>query len=216
MGIISNKVYTPELDIKQLTAPSVQPVSLAEQKLYSRIDGTDEDSLITELIAVATLQCEDFVRGGFIKRTWSQSEDAGENLFASGVPFGWTRLNNGAMAIEIKNLMVSSIESLKFYNIDDVETVINSSLYRLDRANSWAPARVVFDIGATIGDNTREYTQYILSYTAGIELAANVPVDIKQAIKVTAHNWYENRETMGSIPDSAKKILNGKYRIIEL
>ena len=147
MGILSSKRIVSQLAVKQTTSPSEEPVSLAEQKLYSRIDGSDEDTLIPVLIKAATKKCEDYIRGGFITRKWEQIEDAGENQnnwivnrFILGNEF----------AIEIKNIQTSSIEKVAFFDINNNENIIDPSLYRLDRPNNISPARVVFDFSSRI------------------------------------------------------------------
>lgn len=216
MGILSNKSFVDEIDIKQLTAPAVQPVTLDEQKLYSRIDGDFEDTLIDTLIVAATKQAEAFVGGGFITRTWRQSEDGkNENFFDNGFPFGLIRLSGISFAFEIKNVQISSVESLTFYDINNNPTVISPTLFRLDRPNSDQPSRIVFNIGSSIGINTRTFTQYELEYTAGYADASKVPGDIKLAIMASAQAWYENRETIGGVPKSAKSLLMS-YRVLEL
>lgn len=41
-----------------VAGPAVEPVSLADMRLYLRLDGTDEDELVAALIAAARLQIE--------------------------------------------------------------------------------------------------------------------------------------------------------------
>ena len=41
------------MTITALTGPTAEPVSLAEAKLHCRVDGSDDDALITTLISVA-------------------------------------------------------------------------------------------------------------------------------------------------------------------
>jgi uncharacterized phiE125 gp8 family phage protein len=50
--------------------PTVEPVTLAEVKAYAKIDtGTDDDSIITDLITAAREQCEDFTGISIVNRT---------------------------------------------------------------------------------------------------------------------------------------------------
>ncbi len=57
---------------------AVDPVSLAEAKLYLRVDSfmTDDDALISSLISAATHACEAFTRRSFITKGFLQTLDA--------------------------------------------------------------------------------------------------------------------------------------------
>jgi uncharacterized phiE125 gp8 family phage protein len=215
MSITSDKVPSSTINIKQITAPSpLSPVTLAEQKLFSRINGTLEDTLIQMLIDSATTICEQYIRGGILTRNWEQSED---NFLWSwdNFPFAFRKLFGSEFGFEISNIQVSAIIALKMYDVNDVETIISNTLYRLDRANANQPARIIFKYGSSVGNNTRQFTQYKLEYTAGYANSGAVPAQLKLAIMMTAHNWYENRETIGELVPIAKQILN-PYRILEL
>lgn len=215
MSITSDKVPSSTINIKQITAPSVSsPVTLAEQKVFSRINGTIEDTLIQMLIDSATTICEQYIRAGILTRNWEQSED---NFCWSwdSFPIALRKLFGSEYGFEIKNTQVSAIIALKMYDINDVETIISNTLYRLDRANSNQPARIIFKNGSSVGINTRQFTQYKLEYTAGYANAGATPAQLKLAIMMTAHNWYENRETIGELVPIAKTILN-PFRVLEL
>jgi uncharacterized phiE125 gp8 family phage protein len=214
MGITSDKLPLGTINIKQMTAPASAPVTLAEQKLFSRINGTLEDTLIQTLINASTSICEKYVRGGFLTRNYEQSQD---NFCSTWEQFtlAFRKLFGYEYGFEIKNIQVSAILALKMYDIDDNETIISNTLYRLDRANSNQPARIIFKNGSSVGINSRQFTQYKLEYTAGFANVGEIPDQIKLAVMMTAHDWYENRETIGAIQPLAKSILN-PYRVLEL
>lgn len=214
MSITGDKVPYGTINIKQITAPASSPVTLSEQKLFSRINGSIEDTLIQTLIDSATSICEKYVRGGFLTRNYEQSED---DFYWSwdNFPLALRKIYGGEYGFEIKNIQISNIISLKMYDLQDNETVISNTLYRLDRANSNQPARIIFKHGSSVGINTRQFTQYQLEYTAGFATVADIPAQIKLGIMMTAHNWYENRETIGDLVPIAKKILDN-YRVLEL
>lgn len=54
-----------------VSPPAVEPVSLAEVKAQMRVDGDDEDALITDLISVARERLEQETRRAFIKQRWT-------------------------------------------------------------------------------------------------------------------------------------------------
>lgn len=53
-----------------LAGPGEEPVTLAEAKAWCRIDGTDEDALVTALIAAARLEVETMTGLALITQTW--------------------------------------------------------------------------------------------------------------------------------------------------
>jgi hypothetical protein len=218
MGIISNKRITSELSTRQITEPLYQPITLDEFKLYARIDGVYEDDLLNSLIITATKQCEQFVRGSFASRNFTQSEDAGA-FQGSGRPGGFNLFfgYNSQYAVEIKNTQVSAILEVRFYNTDNTVVIVDPARYRLDRSNSDQPARVVFNSTIDALINSRYFTQYEIDYTAGYANTGAVPQDIKTAIKMTALSIYESRENAegGGLPRSAKNLLSF-YRVMEL
>lgn len=59
-----------------LASPASEPVSLNEAKLWLRVDNSDEDSLIAELIATARESAEIYTRRSFISQTLQLTLDA--------------------------------------------------------------------------------------------------------------------------------------------
>lgn len=78
--------YPPRI-LTLVTPAAVQPVTLAEAKLFLRVDGSEEDALINQLIDSATEAAETFMRRALITQSWSleQSYVAGEEI---ALPFG--------------------------------------------------------------------------------------------------------------------------------
>jgi len=187
MGLINNTTVNNTTNIRQLTNPSGPIVSLSDQKLFSRIDGSYEDALIESLIQASTLQCERFVKSGFLERDYEQTGD----YICDGM--------------DIKGFMVSSITSFHIYDIDNNEILLDPQYYLLDRANSLQTARIFLNNPPSY--NLRCFTSYKIEYVAGWVFAPDVPFDITLAIKLTTHNWYENRETIGTMPTIAKDLL---------
>ncbi len=56
--------------------PVTEPVTLEEAKLHLRIDGNEEDSLISVLITVARQKSEEYTRRAFITQTWELALDS--------------------------------------------------------------------------------------------------------------------------------------------
>jgi hypothetical protein len=53
-----------------IAGPGEEPVSLAEAKLFARVDGNDEDSLVGALVAAARLHVESLTGRALVTQTW--------------------------------------------------------------------------------------------------------------------------------------------------
>jgi uncharacterized phiE125 gp8 family phage protein len=61
----------PSAAISQLvTAPAIEPITLAQAKEHLRVDGSDEDSLITLCITAARDRIENECRRAFVRQRW--------------------------------------------------------------------------------------------------------------------------------------------------
>ena len=65
--------YHPPRGLRRTTAPSLEPITLAETKLFLRVDHSDEDALIASLITAARESAESYTRRSFITQTWELS-----------------------------------------------------------------------------------------------------------------------------------------------
>src|SRR5690348_5785828 len=53
-----------------IAGPGEEPVSLAEAKAFARVDGSDEDALVSALIAAARLHVESLTGRALVTQTW--------------------------------------------------------------------------------------------------------------------------------------------------
>jgi hypothetical protein len=53
-----------------IAGPGEEPVSLAEAKLFARVDGGDEDALVSALVAAARLHVESLTGRALVTETW--------------------------------------------------------------------------------------------------------------------------------------------------
>jgi hypothetical protein len=67
---------TPYRSLIRHTPPVVEPVTLAEAKAHCRVDVTDDDATIQNLITVARTYCEDILDVSMITTVWEARYDS--------------------------------------------------------------------------------------------------------------------------------------------
>jgi len=169
---------TPEF-VTETVAPTAEPVTRAEAKIYSRIDITTDDSLIDSLITAAREEAEYYTNRSFCRRTYR----ADIPYFADTM---WLPLGP-----------VISISSIKYYDTSSptVLTSLATNTFQLVRD------KVVRVHGGTWPSIYPRHDAVQITYVAGyaptsspeVE-AENVPARVKAAIYLAVGDLYENRE----------------------
>jgi len=171
---------------KLVTAPAVEPVTLAEAKAHLRVDITDDDTLISSLITSARQYIERAIRRALVTQTWRASID---EFPASG-------------EIVLPKPPLQSVTSIQYTDINDSTSTIASSTYTVDTDSE--PGRIVLKYGQSWPSTSLANTNPVqVTFVAGYGAAADVPAHFKQAILLLAGHWYENREAIavtGAIP----------------
>lgn len=166
-----------------VSAPAAEPVSLADAKAHLRVDGTDENNLITSLIVAARQFVENHCEIALITQTLRLTLPA----FAA--------------AIRLPRPPVSGITQIEYVNTaGTVVTVMNNgnSLWRLS-AGPMQP--IVTPYFNTSWPDTAAVPDAVkITYTAGFGAAAtDVPQAIRQAMLLLIGHWYKTREAAGPV-----------------
>mgnify|MGYP000645739395 CR=1 FL=1 len=159
--------------------PTWEPVTTAEARAHCRIDTTDDDTLLSGLIKAAREHVELI--------TWSSISQQTIDLWLDGWPSGGV--------IELPRSPIISVTYVKYYDADDREYTLDSSVYYANTIARPGQARLKYDQSWPT-TTLREYNAVNVRYEAGYTAAANVPQAIKQAILMLVGHWYENREAM--------------------
>ena len=75
-----------------LSAPAVEPLTLAETKLYCKVETSFDDSLLNAFIATARRYVEEYIKRVLITQTWRISYDYHEfplDLHKKGYDYGY-------------------------------------------------------------------------------------------------------------------------------
>ena len=157
-----------------ITPPAIEPLSLAEAKLWLRLDGTDEDATVAALIAAARLAVE---------------LASGRKLIAQG----WRIMLDAWPADATIRLPLSPVRAVTAVRVRDgagLATELSSAVWTADvnrdpalihlRAPPLQPGLVTggieIDVDCGFGND-----------------AEAVPEPLRQAIRVLVARWFENR-----------------------
>lgn len=157
-----------------VTAPSAEPVSLTAVKAFLRVDGSDEDTLITSLAKAAREKGEELSRRAFITQTWDMTFDCW--------PYDFRQ--------RVYRPPLQSITSVKYLDRSNVEHTFTN--YVVDARSE--PGVIIFN---SLPSDTLQLSGAItVRFVAGYGAAgSNVPERINNLILALTAWWYESRET---------------------
>ncbi len=170
--------------------PTSEPVSVEEVKEYARIDGSEEDNLLTSFIESSRIKVENFLGKALINRTIELTFD------------NWSK-----HIILLPSPPLVSITSVVTLDEDDTATTYNSDNYYI-RIEA-IPGEIIIKKESTLPTNTeRDKGGYKITYVAGYGTnPEQIPAPIREAIKMFVTERYEKRVTDDSIPLNVLKEL---------
>ena len=182
---------------KLVTGPSSEPITLAEAKLYLRVDDSTEDALITAIITAARRKFENDTYHYLMPQTWELYLNQNE-------------IN--AEQISINKSDIPAISSVKYYDQSHTHPTLSANDYHT--AIQGRPYSIQL---TTVPQVYNRLEAMVIRFTLGYTNAAAVPEDIKTAIKTLIGTLYENRQTIvtgtqvNEVPDTYKFIMEN-YR----
>ena len=158
----------------RLTAPAVEPVTLADAKAHLRVTGTDEDALIAGLVSTAREEVEQATGIALISQDW--------RLYLDDCPSGGI--------VRLRKHPVQFVQSVTTYDAAGLPVTVTPLADRLDRASR--PARFAADSSAT----SKPVNGIEINFRAGFgDTGVDVPDGLKRAILLLVAFWFENRGT---------------------
>jgi uncharacterized phiE125 gp8 family phage protein len=173
------------------TPPATEPVTLAQAKVWLKVETDDEDALITALIPAARARCEWHTGRAFVTQGWTL----------------W--LDRVGECVELPLPPLAGVETVTLYGADDAAHLLASDQYRVDVSG----ARVLLKAPHP---GLRPRNAAAITFTAGYGDAADVPAPIASAILLLVTQLYEHRgDTAAPMPDQALALL-APYRVMKL
>jgi len=162
-----------------VVAPIIEPVSLAEAKMHLRVDGSDEDTLLTAIIQAAHEHVENITRRHLLTQT--------HDYCLPGWPCG--------TAIKLPGGKLQSVTSVKWKDDAGTETTLTSGTDYLVETNGEGIGRIVLPYGESWPSGSLYPSNPItIRYVSGWTKAAAIPYTIKAAVLLTVADLYSNRE----------------------
>lgn len=203
---------------KLVTAPSGDVVTLTDAKLFLRVDGTDEDTVIQAFIDAAVVMVELFTNRKLLSQTWDCFYDNIPSRFRDDLmQDGWQQ---GKLSefIEVKKYLelpfmpMSAVTFIKTFDDQNTEYVMPTTDYFADTNSE--PGRVSLTNSSTWPTTyLRPVDGMVVRAVFGYGAAAQVPAPIKQAIKLLVAMYYEKRGCDDAeIPAACASILS-QYRV---
>lgn len=159
-----------------VTAATETVVSLAEAKEHLRVDITDDDVLINNIIGAATRFCEGVSWKSFVNKT-----------------LDWTLDTWPASVFHVPVGPLVSVTSITYTDEDGDSDTVSSDDYIVDTAYG----RIALKATASWPAVTLQRIAGVrIRYVAGYGSRSGVPDEFKQAVLLVTGDWYENRENM--------------------
>ena len=192
----------------QITAPTTEPLTAAEAKLYLRVDNTTENTLISGMIHSARQMVETYTRRALMTQTWD---------------FRYPWFMDTRRPLIIPKAPLQSVTNITYLDEDGISQTLGSSNYSVRTFAGYAAGRGYVELNDDVSLPS-VYTDAIMPVTVravcGYGAAADVPEGLKMAIYLMLGDLYEQRqETMMSVSSKTKTTterLMSPYRLEQI
>jgi uncharacterized phiE125 gp8 family phage protein len=181
-----------------VTPAASEPITLTEAKNFLRVDGSDDDTLISALISAAREMCESYCRRILVTTVIDEYFDGFPN---------WKNPESKDI-IYLSRGPVASIASVKYVDEIGSEVTVSSDAYVADLISE--PARIASKAGwfATNGI----INQVIVRYTVGTDVSS-IPTPLKQGMLLIISDLYDKRDDRVRQLPTASEYLFNPFRI---
>ena len=197
--------------LKLITAPEIEPVTLAEVKLHARISHAVENDILEKWIKAARIEAENFQRRAFVGQIWELAFDA----FPTTLPIQLPRAPL-LQLISIKCYDYANVETILYYDgynpvtttEEGIDSAANSD-FIVDTKSE--PGRVTLAYGITWPSVTlRSIDAVKIRYAAGYGIEADdVPENVWDAIILYCTWRNDNRAAETDFPKQFYDLLSG-------
>jgi uncharacterized phiE125 gp8 family phage protein len=162
---------------RRLIPPTILAVSLADQKLFMRVDHALDDAMIETLIETATEEAEAYCRRSWLNQTLVLTLDA--------FP---------ADAVELLYGLVDVVQSVVYKDGDGNAVTISPGDYFLDNSSVHGSGWVLPLFGTEWPATRSVANAVVITYSAGYSTPDQVPTAVRTWIKLRCGQIYDNRD----------------------
>lgn len=189
------------MGLVRITPPALWPIDLDDAKRQLRIAHNQADTAIEAKIKSATLRIENWLERTLLEQTWRLTLD---DFPEAGCP------------IILPRPRLMEVESIEYVDADDADQTLDAGDYDFNLDEE--PAAIYpTDGDATAGEvwpvTNERPGNVVITYTAGYgQDRADVPDDIREAIRQLTTILYERPESGGEMPPDLQAMLM-PYRV---
>lgn len=151
--------------LKRSAPPVTEPLSLAEAKLYLRVDGSAEDALIMDMIVAVREAAEEYLHKSLVTQSWTL-----------------TCKDYAPSCVALAKGPVQSISQIKTRDRNGNENTVNVALYHLSAVKD-----------AVHFESALLAHEVVISYVCGYGGAEDVPAAVRQGMLLHLAALYEDR-----------------------
>ena len=173
------------------TAPTVEPVTLAEAKAHLRVDTSDDDTYIGTLITAAREWCEQYLDRTLVHTQWVMRFDKFPDSGIEPVELPRPPMVMSGTATAV---------TVTFTQEAGPTSTYSTAEYRVDR--NATPGAILPIYGSTWSPHRQDDNAISVTWWAGYGASGtSVPAAIRHAILMLVGHWYEFRTSVltGSI-----------------
>lgn len=162
------------MNLKLISAPIEDPVTVEEMREYLRVDGEEFDTTIENLIKAAREAAQDYQNRAFYTQTWELSFDS--------FPI---------MPVKIPRPPLQNILSVKLFDSKGNEHIMDLNDFVIDKRAE--PGRITFKHGKSWPNiELQPIDAVVIRFTAGHDNINNLPSTVKLAYMVFVTHRFEN------------------------
>jgi uncharacterized phiE125 gp8 family phage protein len=157
--------------LQVVTGPTTEPVSLTEAKAWLRVDTSDQDTMISDIIAGARDYCEKYTGRALVTQTLAARWDAFPEV------------------IKLPRFPVASVTSIQYVDSDGTTQTLASTEYTTDIYSQ--PARITPAYGKSWPTTRDQVNAVTVTFVGGGAAAAVAPA-IRIAMRMLIAHWFDN------------------------